>query len=109
MSRSSWRAKKKKVAPGQGKATFSNTKQPEYKVISSRSTSTEDQRARLLELLKISPQTTYSLRAHGIAQCAARIFELRKDGYPITTSTVTAVDSDGYSHINVALYSLEAA
>jgi hypothetical protein len=109
MSRASRRLKKKKVAPGQGKATFRNTKPVQYKAILSRSTSTEDQRARLLELLKISPQTTYSLRSHGIAQCAARIFELRKDGYPITTSTVTAVDSDGYSHINVALYCLETA
>jgi ribosomal protein L9 len=99
--------KNKKVAPGQGKATLKNSpQQPNYKAIQSKSTATADQRARALELLKIADQTTYNFRAYGIAQCAARIFELRQAGYPITKTNVNAVDSDGYMHINVALYSL---
>lgn len=76
------------------------------KVIASRSTATEAQQARLLELLKIGPQTTYSLRKHGLAQCAARIFGLRKAGYTIFTERVTATCSDGYTHVGVARYTL---
>jgi len=98
--------KKKKVAPGQGKATSPKKLQPNYKAISSRSTATRDQHLKVLELLRIADQTTYNLRAHGVAQCAARIFELKAQGYPITKTTVNAVDSDGYTHSGVALYSL---
>jgi hypothetical protein len=98
--------KKKGVAPGKGKATPPKKRQPNYKAISSRSTATSDQHARVLELLRIADQTTYNLRAHGIAQCAARIFDLKEQGYRITKTTVSAVDSDGYLHRGVALYSL---
>jgi hypothetical protein len=60
----------------------------------------------VLALLRVADQTTYSLRAHGIAQCATRIYELKAKGYLITKTTVNAVDSDGYMHSGVALYSL---
>jgi hypothetical protein len=105
MSRAPRKPPKKKVAPGKGKAT-SKKQPPNYKAISGRSTAASDQRSRALELLKIADQTTYNLRAHGIAQCAARIFELKERGHPITKTTVNAVDSDGYTHVGVALYSL---
>jgi hypothetical protein len=72
-----------------------------------RSSATEVQRARVLVLLKSSPQTTYSLRAKGLSHCAARIMELRKRGYNIVTNRVTAIDSDGYHHVGVAMYSLK--
>lgn len=77
-----------------------------WDTVTCRHTDSEAQRARLVELLKIGPQTTYSLRKHGIAQCATRVFEWRKAEYQITTFPVTAVDSDGYSHVRVALYTL---
>ena len=32
--------------------------------------------------------------------------ELRRAGYPITSARITSVDSDGFSHHGVALYSL---
>jgi hypothetical protein len=77
-------------------------------ILKSRSTSTEAQRDKLLALLRINPQTTYSLRKHGLAQCAARVFGLRKEGFTILTDKVTAIDSDGFSHVGVARYRLTA-
>jgi DNA-directed RNA polymerase specialized sigma54-like protein len=109
MSPAPRKPKKKKAAPDQGKATPPSKRPPNYKAICGRSTATSDQRTRALELLRIADQTTYNLRAHGIAQCATRIFELKKEGWPITKTIVNAVDSDGYTHINVALYSLGGA
>jgi hypothetical protein len=65
------------------------------------------QRKRVLEYLRASPQTTYSLRAHGISHPAQRVRELICiDGYLINSDPVVAVDSDGYRHSRVALYSL---
>lgn len=98
---------KKKAAPDQGKAASQNQQHINFKAIASRSTSTAPQRVRALELLKIAPQTTYSLRKKGISHPAQRLKELIQDGYPITKTTVTAVDSDGYTHVGVALYALE--
>jgi len=64
------------------------------------------QRKRVLEYLRASPQTTYSLRAHGISHPAQRVRELIAEGHPITMHPVTAVDSDGFEHCRVAMYSL---
>jgi hypothetical protein len=75
-------------------------------ILDSKSTATEVQRDKLLALLRINPQTTYSLRKHGLAQCAARVWGLRKEGFTILTEKVTAIDSDGFSHIGVARYRL---
>lgn len=97
---------KTKAAPGQGNAASENTLPADYKVIASRSTSTEAQHDKLLALLRIGPQTTYSLRKHGIAQTSTRIFELRAEGHLILTERVTAIDSDGFSHVGVARYTL---
>lgn len=69
--------------------------------------SAQAQRKRVLEYLRASPQTTYSLRAHGISHPAQRVRELIvMDGYLIDSSPVTAIDSDGFMHRGVALYSL---
>lgn len=65
------------------------------------------QRLRVLEYLRASPQTTYSLRAHGISHPAQRVKELIALGHDITSHPVTAVDSDGFLHSRVARYSLE--
>ncbi|MGF6664840.1 hypothetical protein QF000_006667 [Paraburkholderia atlantica] len=71
-----------------------------------RDMSREAQRKRVLEYLKASPQTTYSLRARGISHPAQRIKELIELGYRIASGRVRAVDSDGFAHSNVALYSV---
>jgi hypothetical protein len=75
-------------------------------ILKSRSTSTETQQQKLLALLRLGPQTSYSLRANGIAQCAARIFELRAMGHVITTTRVKAIDSDSFVHVGAARYTL---
>lgn len=97
------------VAGGQAEATYqsrqdqSNT---DAAILKSRSTSTETQQAKCLALLRLGPQTSYSLRANGIAQCAARIFELRAMGHIITTERVKAIDSDSFVHVGAARYAL---
>jgi hypothetical protein len=93
----------------QAEATYQNRQEQsstDAAVLKSKSTSTEAQHAKLLALLRQGPQTTYSLRKHGIAQCAARIFHLRAMGHVITTDKVKAIDSDGFTHIRVARYCL---
>lgn len=75
-------------------------------ILKSRSTATDDQHRKLVALLRLGPQTTYSLRKHGLAQCAARVFYLRAMGYNITTERVKAIDSDGFTHVGVARYTL---
>lgn len=77
-------------------------------ILKNRSTSSEVQRDKLIALLRVGPQTTYSLRKHGLAQCAARVFALRKEGFTIITEKVTAIDSDGFTHGRVARYSMTA-
>lgn len=90
-----------------GDATYqSGQAQSSTDILKSKSTSTAAQHAKLLALLRQGPQTTYSLRKHGIPQCAARIFHLRALGHLILTEKVTAIDSDGFTHIRVARYTL---
>ncbi|GAO22187.1 hypothetical protein ALISP_2007 [Alicycliphilus sp. B1] len=73
----------------------------------SKSTATRDQYKRIVEALRMRPQTSYDLRRLGIYQAPARIKELRdRHGYSITTDPVVIVDRDGYHHARVALYTL---
>ncbi len=75
----------------------------------SKSTATEAQRKRVIEALRMRPQTSYDLRRLGIYQAPARVKELRdRFGYSITTDPVVIVDRDGYHHARVALYTLVA-
>ena len=75
----------------------------------SKSTATEAQRKRVIEALRLRPQTSYDLRRLGIYQAPARVKELRdRFGYSITTDPVGIVDRDGYHHARVALYTLVA-
>lgn len=75
----------------------------------SKSTATRDQYKRIIEALRLRPQTSYDLRRLGIYQAPARIKELRdKFDYSITTDLTVIVDRDGYHHARVALYTLVA-
>jgi len=75
----------------------------------SKSTATRDQYNRIIEALRIRPQTSYDLRRLGVYQAPARIKELRdKFDYSITTDPVVIVDRDGFRHARVALYTLVA-
>lgn len=74
-----------------------------------KSSATRAQYKRILEALRIRPQTSYDLRRLGIYQAPARIKELRdRFSYSISTDPVVIVDRDGYRHARVALYTLIA-
>ena len=51
----------------------------------SKSTATEAQLQRIIEVLRIRPHTSYDLRRLGCYQAPARIKTLRDKGYQITT------------------------
>lgn len=95
-----------KARPNQEYALPELHQRTDHTAITSRSTRTKDQHQKLLALLRQGPQTTYSLRRYGLAQCAARVFHLRGLGHVITTKRVMAIDSDGFVHMGVALYTL---
>lgn len=77
---------------------------PKTTKVNDRDMSAAAQCKRVLEYLKADGQTTYALRAKGISHPAQRIKELIQLGYGICSHRVTAVDSDGFSHANVARY-----
>jgi hypothetical protein len=83
-----------------------NQAEKDQKVIDSRSTDTDTQCRKVVLLLRSARKNTYELRAHGIAHPAGRIQTLRESGFEIRTDQVTAVDSDGFTHHGVALYTL---
>jgi hypothetical protein len=70
------------------------------------STGTEAQLARLAGLLQRGPRHTHELRRHGISHPAARVLDLVKRGWNITSDRISTVDSDGFTHNRVARYSL---
>lgn len=73
------------------------------------STTTEAQRARILEMLRADDKHTLDFRRAGVMQSQTRIFELRARGYDISTvGRVTIIDDQGYPHRGVAVYALIA-
>lgn len=73
---------------------------------SRRSTATEAQIERLTDLLRVRNRHTHELRKVGISHPAGRVNDLKKRGFVIDKQLINTVDSDGFIHINVALYSL---
>jgi Helix-turn-helix domain len=69
-------------------------------------TTSEAQRARILEMLAPGVQrTTLDFRRVGIMQSSTRIFELRALGYNIVTvARRDLFDAEGYRHQRVAVY-----
>lgn len=74
----------------------------------SKSTATVAQYRRIVHGLRRRPHTSYQLMRAGVYHPPSRIFELKRMGFVITKTPVTVVDSEGYSHAKVALYSLDA-
>ncbi len=72
----------------------------------SRTTKTEVQLQKLIAFLTLRPHHTYELRMAGISHPAGRILDLENRGFVIDSQRITTVDSDGFTHCNVALYSL---
>ena len=73
-----------------------------------KSTATEAQYDRILEMLRTGPKNTYELRGAGISQPAARILELNRyfDAYIPRCSEINMVDEWGFSHRGIAVYEL---
>ena len=69
-------------------------------------TASEAQRLKLLELLRLRPHHTDELREKGIFHAAARVQDLEKRGYIITSGRISLVDRDGYPRRGIALYTL---
>lgn len=70
-------------------------------------TSTEAQRTRLLQRLRIEPIDTIAARDElNVMAPAPRIKELRERGHPIKTHRITRMDEHGRMHRGVALYYL---
>lgn len=82
------------------------TTQPNRKV--RRALSREGQNAAALDVMRRRPVNTFELRRMGMASPAARIQDLESMGYVIASDRIVAVDSDGFSHYGVALYTLLA-
>lgn len=99
------RPKKAKAPGGQAGGFQGNTKTIKAEC-SAKSTTSEAQRQRVLEALRVSPQTTHDLRCLGIYQAPARVIELRRRGFSILTERVTLWDRDGFAHRGAALYHL---
>lgn len=79
---------------------------PNKRNFSARSTSTEAQIQRLLGLITTRPHHTHELRKVGISHPAGRIRDLEKRGFVFDSDRITTIDSDGYAHRGVAIYSL---
>jgi hypothetical protein len=92
---------KKRPTPRKAESSALNMRK-----FSSRSTSTEAQIQRLLGLIKTRPHHTHELRKFGISHPAGRIQDLERRGYVFDASRITTIDSDGYAHHGVALYTL---
>lgn len=74
---------------------------------SPKSTHSEAQRQRILEALRRRPQTTVDLRRIGCFQAPARVLELRRQGYLISTERIALYDEDGFLHPRAARYHLD--
>lgn len=73
-------------------------------------TSTENQQNIVLMALRDSPKTTIELRHdYGVMMPAARVRELREQGYRIDTVRITSLTPDGIKHSKVAKYVLRGA
>lgn len=71
------------------------------------STATEEQRRRIIAMLRTGPRSTLDFRRVGIMQSQTRVHELRRKGYDLpTVARLTIADDEGYLHNGVALYEL---
>jgi hypothetical protein len=75
-------------------------------VITSKSTATQAQIDKLIELLALAPRHTHELRRLGISHPAGRIQDLEAMGFVIDVGRVTTVDENSFTHKGVARYSL---
>lgn len=73
---------------------------------SGKSTSTVAQEQKAVAAMRRRSQTTDTLRALGVYQVSARIWNLRRKGYNILTELFDGVAADGLRHKRMARYTL---
>lgn len=97
---------------GRLEATNQNTQQQQSStdtaILTSTSTATPVQKAKVIALLRQGPKTTFQFREHAILMPAVRVFELKRDGYTITTELLPLFDAQGVKHSKCARYHLIA-
>lgn len=95
--------KKKPPTVPPARAISKSTKPTKYSL---RSTATEAQQQRVVDLTRGQGRDTYQLRSHGISHPAGRVRELQKRGYLFDVARITTTDADSFTHRGVALYTL---
>lgn len=97
------------IMNNKAKKPLSCTKEASSKtaIKSNSSTSTVSQHNKIVAILRRQPTTTLQFREqHGICSPASRVMELKKKGFEIYKELVTAIDSCGVEHRNIARYAL---
>ena len=89
--------------------TKAESSAPNNRKFSPKHTATEAQLQKLTGFLQIRSHHTYELRRAGISHPAGRIFDLERRGYSFAIDRSMAVDSDGFTHPRVALYTMASA
>jgi len=85
------------------------TATPVKRRYSKRSTATEAQYHRIVKMLRALPKSTLDFRKNGIMAPAARIKELIDNfGFDIRQNPADLVDSDGFLHKRVGIYTMLA-
>ena len=86
-------------------AAFEAAPSEQTKSLDANNTTASNQRAIILQALKIAPQTTITLRHdYFVMQPAPRVFELIAKGHAIESQRVDAETPDGVMRKRVALY-----
>lgn len=86
---------------------IAHTKAGQNSRINFNNTSADNQQAIILMALRDGPKTTIELRHDfGVMMPAARMKELREQGYKIDTVRITCLTPDGIKHGKVAKYVL---
>ena len=82
---------------------------PNKRNFSAKSTATEAQRERIVQMLRTGPKNTMELRRAGVMMPAARIKEMNDEyGYSIpTVDRVDLWDEWGFKHSRIAVYELQ--
>lgn len=72
-----------------------------------RSTASQAQRDRMLDMLRTGQRSTFDFRRAGVMQSSTRVHELRRQGHNIVTvARRDLFDADGFRHERVAVYAL---
>jgi hypothetical protein len=92
-----------------GRTTVTAPAEQAQREFASASTATEVQIERSAILLQRGSRHTHELRILGISHPAACVLDLQARGWSIAADRIATIDSDGYQHSRVALYTVISA